>query len=112
MAPGPLFDSVSQNIDFSPRTVSVSLRKACRFDPRSFDILPVLSLPPSDPGSNSKPGIRTPVVTFRREQGLLHNYVTSIVEAQDGSIWFGAAYGVSRYDVVNWTHYTEGIGLA
>ncbi|MBK36495.1 MAG: hypothetical protein CME26_13335 [Gemmatimonadetes bacterium] len=48
---------------------------------------------------------------FRREQGLLHNYVTSIVEAQDGSIWFGAAYGVSRYDGVNWTHYTEGNGL-
>ena len=26
--------------------------------------------------------------TFRREQGLLHNYVTAIVEGPDGAIWF------------------------
>lgn len=49
--------------------------------------------------------------TFRREQGLLHNYVTAIDEGPDGSIWYGTAYGVSRYDGVSWTHHTEASGM-
>ncbi len=71
-------------------------------------LLCLLSLIPSDVESQIPTHAWS---TFRREQGLLHNFVTSIAEAPDGAIWFGGAYGVSRYDGVEWTHHTEANGL-
>ena len=49
--------------------------------------------------------------TVRKEQGLMVNYVASIVEAPDGAIWFGTAIGVSRFDGRSWTHHTPENGL-
>ncbi|NOY58731.1 MAG: hypothetical protein GXO75_07335, partial [Calditrichaeota bacterium] len=36
----------------------------------------------------------------------------SMIEAKDGSIWFGTNAGVIRYDGLNWTMYTEQDGLS
>lgn len=49
--------------------------------------------------------------TVRKEQGLMHNYVASIAEAPDGSVWFATASGVSRFDGRIWTHFTLESGL-
>ncbi|MBI1928147.1 hypothetical protein HYR99_28365 [Candidatus Poribacteria bacterium] len=50
--------------------------------------------------------------TYRYVDGLANNSVTAILQAEDGTIWFGTWEGVSRYDGKNWTTYTEQNGLA
>jgi serine phosphatase RsbU (regulator of sigma subunit)/ligand-binding sensor domain-containing protein len=47
----------------------------------------------------------------RKEQGMMVNYVSSVAEAPDGSVWFGTAAGVSRFDGRTWKHYTTKEGL-
>ena len=49
--------------------------------------------------------------TVRKEQGLMVNYVASIAHARDGSVWFGTAAGVSRFDGRSWVHHTTDDGL-
>lgn len=49
--------------------------------------------------------------TVRKEQGLMVNYVASIAQAPDGTVWFGTAAGVSQFDGRSWTHYTKESGL-
>ena len=48
---------------------------------------------------------------FRREDGLAHNVVTAVVEAQDGALWFATREGISRYDGRAWRTYGEEEGL-
>ena len=38
--------------------------------------------------------------------------MVSILEASDGSLWFGTEVGVSRYDGANWYSLTQEDGLA
>lgn len=49
--------------------------------------------------------------TFTTKDGLVDNNVMSIIQAQDGALWFGTWYfdgggGVSRYDGETWTNFT------
>jgi ligand-binding sensor domain-containing protein len=45
------------------------------------------------------------------EEGLVNNNVLSITEDSTGSMWFGTAKGVSKFDGENWTSYTKSDGL-
>jgi signal transduction histidine kinase/ligand-binding sensor domain-containing protein/DNA-binding response OmpR family regulator len=47
------------------------------------------------------------------EQGMNSSYVTSIIEDSKGNLWFGTTGGgVSRYNGVSFTHFTEKEGLS
>jgi len=51
-------------------------------------------------------------VKFTAEHGLASNRLTGVAAAPDGSLWFGAHTGLSRYDGANWTTFTTQNGLA
>ncbi|QHT69758.1 histidine kinase [Rhodocytophaga rosea] len=40
------------------------------------------------------------------EQGLSHNYVTSVIQDRKGFLWFGTTNGLNKYDGYQFTHYT------
>ncbi len=49
---------------------------------------------------------------FRQEDGLAHNLVTSVVQTQDGAIWFATlGGGISRYDGQRWRTFRSEDGL-
>lgn len=49
--------------------------------------------------------------TFRQEDGLAHNMVTTVRQASDGAMWFATFNGISRYDGQNWKTFTTQDGL-
>lgn len=49
--------------------------------------------------------------TFRQEDGLAHNVVTSVTQTLDGAMWFATFDGISRYDGHNWQTFTTLDGL-
>ena len=46
------------------------------------------------------------------DQGMVSSYVFSLLEDQQGSLWFGNGLGVSNFDGVNFTHYTQKEGFS
>ncbi len=55
-----------------------------------------------------KPGWKT----YTSCNGLVDNNVWSMLEDNNGDIWFTSFKGTSRYNGTNWTHYTTADGLA
>ncbi|MBT5832637.1 MAG: SpoIIE family protein phosphatase, partial [Candidatus Latescibacteria bacterium] len=49
--------------------------------------------------------------TFRQEDGLAHNVVTTVTQTSDGAMWFATINGISRYDGQNWKTFTTQDGL-
>jgi ligand-binding sensor domain-containing protein len=49
--------------------------------------------------------------TFRQEDGLAHNVVTSVAQTPDGAMWFATFDGISRYDGRTWQTFTTQSGL-
>src|SRR5690606_34448440 len=50
--------------------------------------------------------------TFSKLQGLKSNLVSSVLEDNQGNIWFGTLYGgVSKYDGKNFSHFSRNEGL-
>ena len=41
------------------------------------------------------------------DQGLISSYIRSMLEDQDGYLWIGTSYGISRYDGTNFTNYNS-----
>ncbi len=65
----------------------------------------------TDRGAQRYDGIRW--VTYTKEDGLAHNDVRTMIQTQDGAMWFGTyGRGISRFDGTSWTTYTAGDGLA
>lgn len=50
--------------------------------------------------------------TYTEVDGLVNNYVQSIVKDQQNNMWFGTKNGLSGYDGEQWKNYTESDGLA
>jgi ligand-binding sensor domain-containing protein len=51
-------------------------------------------------------------IKYTVENGLASNYVRSIAQSPDGTLWFGTCWGgVSRFDGSNWTTYNTQDGL-
>jgi ligand-binding sensor domain-containing protein/class 3 adenylate cyclase len=50
--------------------------------------------------------------TFMKLQGLQHDAVSSILQDENGNIWFGTLGGVSKFDGKNFSNFTENQGLA
>jgi ligand-binding sensor domain-containing protein len=55
---------------------------------------------------------RNTSVKFAAEHGLTSNRLTGVAAAPDGSLWFSAHTGLSRYDGADWTTFTTQNGLA
>jgi len=52
-------------------------------------------------------------IAFSAKEGLSNNIVRSILEDKSGNLWFGTQRGgVSRFDGINFTHYTKKEGLS
>ncbi len=68
---------------------------------------------PSTPGSRPRFKDRSTsnIQYLDVDQGMASSYVLSIIEDKDGALWFGHLEGVSRYDGVNFTHYTQKDGF-
>ena len=62
-------------------------------------------------GVFAEEGIARAWTSFRHEDGLAHNIVTSIAQTPDGALWFGTFDGISRYDGRNWQTFGRGEGL-
>jgi two-component system, sensor histidine kinase ChiS len=49
---------------------------------------------------------------FTEKEGLSNNYVSDILEDQQGNFWFATSSGVSKYDGKSFTHFTDKEGLS
>lgn len=67
-----------------------------------------LEAPTAEPGQGTEGVWRT----YQYVDGLADNWVNAIMQAKDGSIWFGTANGLSRFDGKNWKTYAQKEGLA
>jgi ligand-binding sensor domain-containing protein len=43
---------------------------------------------------------------YSSDQGISGNFIYSIYQSEDGSIWFGTDYGITRFYQGNWSSYT------
>ncbi len=48
---------------------------------------------------------------FSKRQGLKSTHVTSMLEDNNGNLWFGTFVGATKFDGKNFTHYTQKQGL-
>lgn len=51
-------------------------------------------------------------IHFTEKEGLSNNYISDILEDQQGHFWFATSSGLSKYDGSSFTHYTEKDGLS
>ena len=67
---------------------------------------------PTGPGQQIAAGLgQGHWTTYGVPEGLAHSYVYSMLQDQDGTLWFGTRGGVSRYDGQTFTNFTTKDGL-